>query len=288
MTFEEFLIKKKIGIDEFRSGRPDLYEEFRTEYAQMGPKSFDHSKKFWFNKLRRTYPLPVSARPSAPAAPKPVASTIVAGMPDFSTQAEELLSPTIEQTQPPSQAAPKPAFQPRFKPGGRMPASTPSPADAPAAKDMEVSMTVPEEKVSPESLTPSPDDSVPADAKPAVTGFKPRFKAGVTKAVPSEEALPEAAPTVPENSEPAAEPPVVTGFKPRFKAGVTKAVPNEGILPEAAPTVPETSEPAGNPPVVTGFKPRFKAGVTKAAENNSAPDSSGEPPSVPDNSGTDR
>lgn len=57
MTFEEFFRKKKIDLHTLRQEQEDLYEEFRIHYAVMGEKSFDHTKKYWFNKLRRLYPL---------------------------------------------------------------------------------------------------------------------------------------------------------------------------------------------------------------------------------------
>jgi hypothetical protein len=55
MTFEEFFAKKKIDLEALHKEQPDLFNEFRLHFAEMGEKSFDHSKKFWFNKLRREY-----------------------------------------------------------------------------------------------------------------------------------------------------------------------------------------------------------------------------------------
>jgi hypothetical protein len=57
MTFEEFLIKKKIDPVQLQSKDQTFFSEFESHFLQMGEKSFDHSKKFWFNKLRRTYHL---------------------------------------------------------------------------------------------------------------------------------------------------------------------------------------------------------------------------------------
>jgi len=120
-------------------------------------------------------------------------------------------------------------------------------------------------------------------------GFKPRFKAGITKTETAEQTqLPDTKDEVspdanvnaePENNNSDTQEPVSnkpTGFKPRFKAGVTKtetseqapqAAPKEQISSEATiNTEPEnnnsdTQEPVANKP--TGFKPRFKAGITK-------------------------
>src|SRR5690606_17483870 len=97
MTFEEFFTKKKIDLVQLQSDNSSLYKEFQQHYARMGEKSFDHTKKFWFNKLRKQYllieeePAPVSKTPSVPA------STVAEAKGDTTT-------------------APKPAgFKPRFK-----------------------------------------------------------------------------------------------------------------------------------------------------------------------------
>ncbi len=72
MTFEEFFLKKKVDMEVLKLSNPDLYEEFRTHYAEMGGKSFDHSKKFLFNKLRHLYPLKGVTKPENQAVEKPV------------------------------------------------------------------------------------------------------------------------------------------------------------------------------------------------------------------------
>src|SRR3546814_367166 len=57
MTFEEFFQKKKIDLTTLGAERPALLDEFKKHFEAMGEKSFDHTKKYWFNKLRRAYPL---------------------------------------------------------------------------------------------------------------------------------------------------------------------------------------------------------------------------------------
>ena len=57
MTFEDFLIKKRIDPVKLKAKEQSFFSEFESHFQQMGEKSFDHSKKFWFNKLRRTYHL---------------------------------------------------------------------------------------------------------------------------------------------------------------------------------------------------------------------------------------
>ncbi|WP_312189230.1 hypothetical protein, partial [Sphingobacterium sp.] len=121
------------------------------------------------------------------------------------------------------------------------------------------------------------------------TGFKPRFKAGVTKTENSEQ-VPQPEPTEhissaatgnsePENNHTQPQEQVAnkpTGFKPQFKAGVTKTETSEQVsqpepkehISSAATGNSESEnnntqpqEQVANKP--TGFKPRFKAGVTK-------------------------
>lgn len=55
MTFEEFFAKKKIDLLKFKEVEPILFEKLKNEYELMGPKSFDHAKKFVFNIWRRRF-----------------------------------------------------------------------------------------------------------------------------------------------------------------------------------------------------------------------------------------
>ncbi|UKJ08406.1 hypothetical protein [Solitalea lacus] len=63
MTFEEFFLKKKIDLDALRTARPEVYTELKYHYEQMSEKSFDHTKKFWFNKLRLEFSLKEESKP---------------------------------------------------------------------------------------------------------------------------------------------------------------------------------------------------------------------------------
>ncbi len=122
MTFEEFFIKKKIDLTHLRQVHPSLYEEFRNHYAQMGEKSFDHTKKYWFNRLRKDFllPDPVKPVPEKPAAPAAKTTPASADNPE-----------TPSSNQPP---AVKPAgFTPRFKPG--VTATKPAAAQAQSAPE---------------------------------------------------------------------------------------------------------------------------------------------------------
>lgn len=109
MTFEEFFIRKKIDLDQLQKGDPALYAEFKSHFAVMGEKSFDHSKKFWFNKLRHLYHLNESPKGLTQLETK------------IASQAEGLPSPSMEQATAPATAemrtpVSKPAgYKPRFK-----------------------------------------------------------------------------------------------------------------------------------------------------------------------------
>jgi hypothetical protein len=229
MTFEEFFKKKKISLIALEQGEPDLFSEFKVHFEKMGEKSFDHTKKYWFNKLRLRFPAP----------PEPKVEKVVIE----NTLAEQTITETLGEK--PVEPAPKVGFTPRFKAGATKPAET---------------TPVPE-------IKPEAEKSEETEKPAAPVGFKPRFKAGVTKpAEPAEstESTPEPEKTA-ESEKPASAP---AGFKPRFKAGVTKpAGPTENTESTPEPEKTAESEKPASAPV--GFKPRFKAGVTKPANSSS-------------------
>ena len=55
MSFEEFFAKKKIDLHKLKTADASLFAELESHYEQMGEKSFDHTKKYWFNKWRTLY-----------------------------------------------------------------------------------------------------------------------------------------------------------------------------------------------------------------------------------------
>ncbi|WP_286897781.1 MULTISPECIES: hypothetical protein [Sphingobacterium] len=268
MTFEEFFIKKKIDLKALKAADEPLFEEFKAHYSAMGEKSFDHSKKFWFNKLRKSFHLAEEETVIA----KPVEKQVT---PDTASETSRI--PTA-----------KPAgFKPRFKAP-----STTVVDEAQATSKQEIADSA---ESTPDSIptgfkprfkagvTKAPDAaaSTPASeettdeattSSPKPTGFKPRFKAGVTKAPDAAASSPASEETTDEATTSA---PKLTGFKPRFKAGVTKAPDTAASTPSSEETTDEATTSAPKP---TGFKPRFKAGVTKAetAEQTQLPDTKAE------------
>jgi len=225
MTFEEFFKKKKIDLVQLKVAEPALFAEFESHYVQMGEKSFDHTKKYWFNNLRRLYHTPEEVKVEKVKIENPLAE-------------QTIIESITERVEAPP--APKVGFTPRFKAGATKPA-------------VEATSETPKEEP-----TPAVKEEAP---KPKV-GFTLRFKAGITK--PAEESVvPEPAKEeIPAVAEEASKPKV--GFTPRFKAGVTKSAEAPVVpesAPEAKPEEPAAKEEAPAPKL--GFKPKFKADVTK-------------------------
>jgi len=142
MTFEEFFKKKRIDLDALEKGDPALFSEFKTHYHQMGEKSFDHTKKYWFNKIRRQYQLAPEIKTEKPKIENQLAEQTV-------TEA------LIEESAAAKVTAPKLGFVPKFKA-----ASIPKP----------VVEDKPEATEPPKEAPPEP----PAENKPAQP-YKPRF-----------------------------------------------------------------------------------------------------------------
>ena len=276
MTFEEFFTKKKIDLVELEKAEPSLYAEFKSHFSAMGEKSFDHTKKFWFNKLRRLYHL------------TPPDKAITQVETAIASQAEPLSSPTIEQkpsftprfksaniqkTEPASEeqaeanpATPKPAFKPRnipVKPAE--PANEPKavrsaeqPEPKPVARPAFKPRNIPS-KATESSEKPAPDSSEEQqETKPvAKPAFRPRNIPSKASEVKTEE-TPAAAPN--------SDTPVVKtpGFKPRNIKRVADENAVDANRADSRPGHPAVSEtPVTNPgkqeeAAKEGYKPKFK------------------------------
>jgi len=55
MTFEEYLIAKKIDREKFSKAEPARFEEWQLLFGQMHHESFTLHKKFLLNPIRRKY-----------------------------------------------------------------------------------------------------------------------------------------------------------------------------------------------------------------------------------------
>lgn len=236
MTFEEFLKKKKIDPVQLMMAERDLFFEFESHFNQMGDKSFEYSKKFWFNKLRRAHPLkdePKSVKTEetnhakiAPDPPKPAESIakiaaatnpIPAFKPRFKAQSPATNAEESTDKNESPNPTPPPAFKPRFR--------TPTPVVKVEEKENEVKIEI--------------------SAKPA--GFKPRFKASLNPVAAKSESAEiikalsegdkkeitegqaEAAnvASAPSETKPAEEQAVKPAYKPRFKPSMVKKNPEE-------------------------------------------------------------
>lgn len=207
MLFEEFFKKKKISLEALQQGNPGLFLEFKTHYEQMGEKSFDHTKKYWFNKLRHEYPLPLEVKtekvrmenqiaeqtvadtltedtpveqnvklgfkPKFKAAAPPKPATESTNKPEESTA--QPITEAAPANEPPPVATAKPAYKPRFQAKSVAPKpSTESSAPEPAAESNVQPASEPTLESKP---APTPDTLVTEPAAPAPKlGFKPRFK----------------------------------------------------------------------------------------------------------------
>ena len=59
MTFEEYLISKKIDRNLFQNLDSDLFHSWENTFSQIHPLSFTEQNKFIINKIRRKYPIKV-------------------------------------------------------------------------------------------------------------------------------------------------------------------------------------------------------------------------------------
>lgn len=57
MSFNDYLVKKKIDKKGFAQGQPDRFDEFQQLFNQVHPDSFTAQKLFLINNIRRAYPL---------------------------------------------------------------------------------------------------------------------------------------------------------------------------------------------------------------------------------------
>lgn len=301
MTFEDFFIKKRIDLLQLQEAEPLLYKEFKRHFELMGEKSFDHTKKFWFNRLRKSFHLKEEVSPSktlagsssiethktiateeAPQAAKPSGFKPRFKAVKSQESDEKETSEKEEKSSNEREGTPqKPVgFKPRFKATQASSAGT----ESSSSKEVEQDDT--------SNKAENPTNESASVNKPS--GFKPRFKAGITKAadapqidqpIPSEslQHSPEKSDQRSDETAQSLEETKPLGFKPRFKAGITnkKASDEEKTQEEitkeesktdtppldATTTVKESdTDQVSQKPV--GFKPRFKAGLTKKVTSN--------------------
>ena len=261
MTFEEFFIKKRIDLAQLKAAEPDLFSEFKSHFELMGEKSFDQVKKFWFNKLRRTYHLK--------EAPKPAKEVIEKTR--IASQAEPLSSPSLDQKPedfPASQpVAPDTAEAADQTEGPSKPAIKPkfTPRNIPSKPKGTVIGEVPEDTVSKEEAS-----------KPAAS-YKPKFN---SKNIKPKEEFAESSSVPPESTgaESAGPTEAKPAYKPKFTLKNINAKKKSGIdIPASAPEkTSEEADPqnsstpteAENKETKPAFKPRFNMKNIKPKEES--------------------
>jgi hypothetical protein len=67
VTFEEYLISKRIDGKAFSEAQISMWKEWQHEFAEMHPNSFTAQKLFLINKIRRQFPL--TNEPTVPVSP---------------------------------------------------------------------------------------------------------------------------------------------------------------------------------------------------------------------------
>jgi hypothetical protein len=63
LTFEEYLVQKKIDSAAFKQAEPERFEEFSSLFAQVHPNSFTVQKLNLINSIRRRYQLKEEPKP---------------------------------------------------------------------------------------------------------------------------------------------------------------------------------------------------------------------------------
>jgi hypothetical protein len=223
MTFEEFFKKKKIDLPALEKEQGALFFEFKNHFGQMGEKSFDHSKKYWFNKLRRQFPAPVEAKTEKVNIGNPISQQTIT----------ESLSETMVVPPP----APKLGFAPKFKAVGipKPVSEVDIPSDKPAT-------TVPESIV----------QESPVVSETPKLGFVPKFKMkpkfetdqNVTESTPTASSTENITPEAPVESI-APKPAYVPKFKMKPKVETRENTPKSA--PEPSPTENTEPKPANKP-----------------------------------------
>ncbi|RKR82480.1 hypothetical protein BDD43_2663 [Mucilaginibacter gracilis] len=241
MTFQEFFKKKKINLDLLKAAEPALFAEFELHYGQMGEKSFDHTKKYWFNTLRRKY--------HSPDEPK------VDKVPIENRLAEQTVVEAITD-EPQTVAAPKLGFKPKFKTGASAPENVPPVAEEITGQESGAEAAAPKLGFKPkfksaasalqneppvaQEITGPASGTEPAAPK---LGFKPKFKSATPAQTTPVEPL-----TTPEsNTEPPASTvalPPKLGFKPKFKPSSPPASQQPSANGATNPNPPDADTPS--------------------------------------------
>ncbi len=208
MEFEEFFKKKRIDLDALQKVEPALFSEFKNHFVLMGEKSFDHTKKYWFNKLRLQFPAPAEIKIERIKIDNPLAEQTIT---------ESLIEETV--------TPPKLGFVPKFKANIPKSAATDTPAEAkeqeqPAASPAPKLGFTPKFKAATPpkpAAEPAKTEETPNPAPAPKLGFTPKFKAANMPKPAVEPDKPAGTEEPKDKDAPAAESPEAKpAYKPRF------------------------------------------------------------------------
>ncbi|RYE35289.1 MAG: hypothetical protein EOP42_06590 [Sphingobacteriaceae bacterium] len=226
-TFEDFFLKKKIDLLQLQNDRPELFAEFSKHYPLMGEKSFDHAKKYWFNQLRRTFPLPEIVKPH-PVLAEAISDMAIQGMAAAAAQNQ---NNTLD----------KPKF-----------------TEDHLAELVEENVSVKEVSLAEEEKTIIESETTVPAAKPI---FKPRFNASSIKKTEPTSDLDSTVKNKQKQNENIEIEPAKPAFKPRFnmqniKKEVVKEVSEETVAENFE--APKNDHPEDITKLIEPAKPAFK------------------------------
>jgi len=112
MTFEEYLIRKKIDQKAFAEAERLLYESWKSEFEQMHPDSFTVQKLNLINPVRRKYTLKDVIKPAPPQEAK---LDQVSTPTNAIAVKDEGSKPEATEVKPPAAKPARPVFKPRPK-----------------------------------------------------------------------------------------------------------------------------------------------------------------------------
>lgn len=122
MSFEDYLLSKKIDGRAFQSAEPALYEQWANEFVQMHANSFTAQKLYLINPIRRKYtaanvPTPAKSTTglqTAPAAQTEVVTPLATTLAPQPATEPTAPQPSETKTQNPAKPA-RPVFKPKPK-----------------------------------------------------------------------------------------------------------------------------------------------------------------------------
>lgn len=255
MTFEEYLIKKRINRDAFAAEDPGRYQAWESMYAQMHPNSFYVAVKMVLNNVRLRYHLREEdvPRPATTSAPRPAArraapaSSTEAAAPDAVSEVPAAIPATPDVPQETTEEKPViPAAAPKPRPVVRRPAAL----QTPAAEDEAPALA----KQAEEAAKPAAPRARPVIKRPAALA-KPEDQA--TNEEQDKQAIPEQAATAeasgempkPARPRPVIKRPAALQKPPEGEEQPALEQPAEGIAP-ASETASEAPKPPRPRPVI--------------------------------------